>query len=444
MKDLTRGPVRGHVLELSAFIAMSTVFQTMYFLADLYFVGRLGKEAIAGVGAAGNLTMVVLALTQTLGVGATSLVAQSIGRRDRAHAEVVFNQALVLSSLVGLGFGVLAFTFRYAYSRALAADAATAEFGATYLTWFAPALALQFPLIAMGAALRGLGDMKVPTIIQISTVMLNIALAPVLILGWGTGRPVGVAGAGIASLVAIFVGGAAIAVYFQRASSPLRIRSADLPPQPAIWRRILKIGIPAGGEFALISIYIVFVYTITRHAGAAAQAGFGIGARLMQALFLPAVAIGFAAAPIAGQNFGARLGDRVRETFTVAATMSGTVMLVITLLCHLAPDALIGVFSNDPGVIAFGSEYLRIISWNFVAIGVIFVSSSIFQGMGHTLPAFASSALRLILFAIPAYFVSRQPGFQMRHVWYLAVMSVFLQLGVNLWLLHREFNRRLT
>ena len=75
---------------------------------------------------------------------------------------------------------------------------------------------------------------------------------------------------------------------------------------------------------------------------------------------------------------------------------------------------------------------------------MIFVSSSIFQGMGHTLPAFASSAFRLVLFAIPAYFVSQQPGFQMRHVWYIAVTSVFVQLGLNLWLLHREFNRRLS
>src|SRR5262245_11907054 len=168
MKDLTSGPVRRHLAELAGFIAMSTVFQTLYFLADLYFVGRLGKEAIAGVGAAGNLTMVVLALTQTLGVGATSLVAQSIGRRDLKQAEIVFNQALVLSTLVGLAFGLIAFVSRHAYSHALAADAATAGFGATYLTWFVPALALQFPLIAMGAALRGLGDLKVPTIIQIS------------------------------------------------------------------------------------------------------------------------------------------------------------------------------------------------------------------------------------------------------------------------------------
>ena len=103
MKDLTKGPVGAHVLQLATFIALTTTFQTLYFLADLYFVGRLGKEAIAGVGLAGNLMFLVLALTQSLGVGATSLIAQAIGRKDRERAELVFNQALVLSNLTGLG-----------------------------------------------------------------------------------------------------------------------------------------------------------------------------------------------------------------------------------------------------------------------------------------------------------------------------------------------------
>ena len=126
MKDLTKGPVRGHLLQLATFIALSTAFQTLYFLADLYFVGRLGKEAIAGVGLAGNLMFVVLALTQSLGVGATSLIAQALGRKEPRRAELVFNQALVLANLVGLAFGILAFMLRVAYSRWLAADDATA------------------------------------------------------------------------------------------------------------------------------------------------------------------------------------------------------------------------------------------------------------------------------------------------------------------------------
>jgi MATE family, multidrug efflux pump len=444
MNDLTKGPVSRHVLQLATFIALSTAFQTLYFLADLYFVGRLGKEAIAGVGLAGNLMFLVLALTQSLGVGATSLIAQAMGRKDHRHAELVFNQALVLSNLTGLVFGVACFVVRRAYCRWLAADAATADLGVQYLTWFVPALSLQFALVAMGAALRGIGDVKIPTAIQVATVILNIALAPTLMFGWITGRPLGVSGAAMASLVAIAFGCFAFAAYFRRAASPLRFRPGDWKPKPRLWGQMLRIGLPAGGEFALMSVYMVLVYSIIRPFGAAAQAGFGIGLRVVQALFLPVVAIAFAAAPVAGQNYGARLGNRVREAFYSAAVMSTAVMVILTALCHVAPAAMIRFFNRDPTLVAFGSEYLRIISWNFVASGIVFVSSSVFQGMGNTLPPLGSSLLRLLLFALPAYALSRQPGFEMRQAWYLSVASVTVQLMLNLWLLHREFERKLS
>jgi MATE family, multidrug efflux pump len=443
MKDLTQGRVGRHILELSTFIALSSVFQTLYFLADLYFVGRLGKEAIAGVGLGGNLMMVVLAFTQSLGVGATSLIAQALGRKDRRRAELLLNQAFVLSILAGLALGACFFALRGAYCRWLAADATTAELGRQYLDWFIPALFLQFPLVGLGAALRGMGDLRVPTLIQIGTVLLNIALAPTLMFGWLTGRPQGVAGTAMASLVAVAFGCVAIIGYVGRQGSPLRFHAADWRPQPGLWGAILRIGLPAGGEFALISVYMVLVYDIIRPFGAAAQAAFGIGARVMQALFLPAVAIAFATAPVVGQNFGARLGERVRRSFYAAAAMASAVMVVLTFLCHLAPDALVRFFNPDPTVVTLGSEYLRIISWNFLAAGVVFVSSSVFQGMGNTLPPLASSCLRLVVFAVPSYVISRQPGFQLRHLWYLAVGAVALQLAVNLWLLHREFDRRL-
>jgi len=443
MKDMTKGPVAGHVLQLAGFIALTMLFQTLYFLADLYFVGTLGKEAVAGVSLSGNLAFVVLALTQSLGVGATALVAQALGRKQRDHAELVFNQAFVLSTLTGLAFGLVAFTGRKAYCGWLAADAATAGLGVQYLTWFVPALVMQFPLVALGAALRGMGDMKIPTAIQVGTVLLNIVLAPTLIFGWLSGRPLGVQGAALASFVAIAVGCFAFVAYFRRALSPFRFRPSDWGPRPRLWGALLKIGLPAGGEFALLSFYMVLIYDISRRFGASAQAGFGIGLRVMQSLFLPVVAIAFAAAPVVGQNFGARLGARVREAFRAAAQMGAAVMLVLTLLCHIAPDAFVRFFSKDEAVVAFGAEYLRIVSWNFVASGLVFVSSSVFQGLGNTLPALASSALRLLLFALPAYMLSQRPGFEMRHVWYLSVASVTLQVLINLWLLERELRAKL-
>src|ERR1051326_4242208 len=140
MKDLTQGSVTKHLLHMSSFMAVSMVVQTLYLLADLFWVGKLGKEAIAAVGVAGNLMMIVLALTQMLGMGTTSLISHAAGRKDQAHAELVFNQSCTMSILVGLGIGLVAFASMNAYCTALSADGLTASLAKNYLVWFIPAL----------------------------------------------------------------------------------------------------------------------------------------------------------------------------------------------------------------------------------------------------------------------------------------------------------------
>jgi Na+-driven multidrug efflux pump len=207
---------------------------------------------------------------------------------------------------------------------------------------------------------------------------------------------------------------------------------------------MLKIGLPSGAEFALMAVYLAVVYTVIRPFGAPAQAGFGIGLRIMQSGFLPIVALGFAVAPVAGQNFGARRPDRVLQTFKVAAAMAVAGMATFALLAHIAPAALIGIFSDDPAVIAVGDEYLRISSWNFVASGMIFVTASMFQAMGNTMPSLITSFTRIVVVAIPAFALSRLPGFEMRWIWYLSVVAVALQMCLNLLVLQREFRVRLS
>src|SRR5438874_5242949 len=119
-------------------------------------------------------------------------------------------------------------------------------------------------------------------------------------------------------------------------------------PQTVIWVRMLRIGVPAGAEFILLFFYIVIVYAIIRNFGPAAQAGFGVGARVMQALFLPVVALSFAVGPVVGQNFGGGRGDRVRHSVYSAIGIASAMMLVLTLLAYFAPAALIRPFSSDP------------------------------------------------------------------------------------------------
>ena len=443
MEDLTKGPISGHLFKTASFMLVTMVFQTLYFLVDLYWVGRLGKEAVAAVGVAGNLTFIVLAISQMLGVGTTTLVAHAAGQRNKERALLVFNQSQLLSMLVGALFLVIAMTFRRAYAHGLSADASTAELAADYLLWFLPAMGLQFGLVAMSAALRGVGNFKPGMVVQTTTVIINIVLAPVLMFGWGTGRPMGVAGTALASLIAVAVGVGWLATYFVGRESYLMFLWRDMKPQFKLWGDLLKIGLPAGAEFGLMAVYLMIVYVVARPFGAAAQAGFGIGMRIVQALFMPVVALGFAVAPVAGQNFGARQGDRVKAVFKTASMMAGTAMFIAAIACNIAPQALIRIFSTDPEVIAVGDEYLRIISWNFVASGLVFVASSMFQAMGNTIPSLMASFSRLAIIAIPVLLLSRLPGFELRWIWYLSVTAILIQLTIILLLLRREFRLRL-
>jgi putative MATE family efflux protein len=443
MQDFTTGSITRHLLKTTSFMLVMMVFQTLYFLIDLYWVGRLGTAAVAGVAIAGNLSFIVLALGQVLGVGTTTLVAHAAGRRDRAESQHLFNQSLVLATATGALFLVLGLSLHTPYAAAMSADAATAKLAGEYLRWFIPAMALQFPLGAMGAALRGTGNFKPTMLVSTASVIANMILAPFLIFGWGTGRPFGVAGAAISSLVSIVLALGWLATYFIPKSAYLHFSVADWRPQLPQWRRMLAIGLPAGFEFAMMALYQFVVYTVARPFGAAAQAGFGIGMRVIQAGFMPVVALGFAVAPVAGQNFGARLARRVRATFRDAALLAGAVMALFALLSHIAPDTMVRAFSRDQAVVTVGAEYLRIISWNYVASGLIFVSSSMFQAMGNTIPSLLSSAVRMALVVIPALTLARLPSFQLHWVWYLSVGAVYVQLALSLWLLRREFTRRL-
>lgn len=443
MKDLTQGSITRLLLAMAIPIAAGMIFQTLYFLVDLYFVAHLGGTVIAGVSAAGTAPFVVLALTQVLGVGTVALVSQAVGRKDRSEANLVFNQSVLLSAICGLVTLICGYVLTAWFMRSLAADAAAASAGATYLYWYTPGLALQFALVAMGSALRGTGIVRPTVLVQMLTVVLNTILAPVLIAGWGTHVPLGVAGAGLASTLAIAAGVVFLWVYFVKLEHYVALSPALWRPHPRTLGRILNIGLPAGGEFFMMFLIMLVIYWAIRGFGPAAQAGAGVGFRVMQAFFLPVLAIAFAAAPLAGQNFGAGSGARVKRTFHVSVVLSCTFMLAVTLLCQWRPQTLIEAFTTDADVVAVGALYLRIVSWNFVANGVIFSCSSLFQAIGNTWPSLLSSVLRLATFVMPSIWLSLRHGFALQQLWYLSVFSVSLQAVTSFVLLQREFRRKL-
>jgi|SRR5216683_848744 len=443
MKDLTQGSIVSHIAVMAPQIFAGMILMMLCGLIDLYFVAGQGDAAIAGVGAAGNAGFLINAFTQILGVGTVSLISHAVGRKDQADANLVFNQSLGLSAAGTLFTLIAGCMLARSYLRSVAVDDAVIEAGTMYLLWFMPALALQFVVLVMASALRGTGIVRPTVIVQVITVVINILLAPVLIAGWGTGLALGVAGAGLASSIAVAIAVTMMWIYFHRYEHYVAINSALWRPQLAQWKRILSIGLPAGGEFAIIFVNMAVIYYALRHFGAAAQAGFGIGSRLLGVIHMPGISIALAAGAIAGQNFGAGNSERVRRTFKTVLLLVTAVMIGFTMIAQWQPEFLLGGFTEDAETIAVGALFLRMVSLNNVAQGVNFVCSSMFQGLGNTRPVLLSSGARLVTYALPLIWLSAMPGFRIEYAWYLSIATTTLQALLSLWLLRLEFRKRL-
>jgi len=442
MKDLTQGSITKHILQMALPIAIGMVVQTIYFLTDLYFVGQLGKAAIAGVNTAGNLVFFVFGLTQILAVGTVALISQAVGKKDREISNLIFNQSIGIAILFGFLILFIGYLFAGHYLAIISSDPETIQLGLTYLYWFMPNLALQFLLAAMGSALRGTGTVKPTVIVQMISVVINIILSPILIAGWLTGKPMGVAGAGLASSISIVIAVIMMWHYFHKLEKYVTVSYQQIKPNFKIWKNISSIGFPAGGEFLLMFFNTAVIYSVIQGFGSAAQAGYGLGSRVMQAIFVPALALAFALPAVVGQNFGAKLAARVKESFKMTAIMISILMGLLALLSYWNAELFLSPFTDDPKVLVIGASFLQLIAFNFIPSGLIFTCSGMLQGLGNTWPAFFSMAIRIFLFVTPAILISKQIFFDINHIWYLAIATALIQLIISYWLVNKEIKRK--
>ena len=220
---MTTGPIRGHVLRMMSFMLVGMLTQTLYALVDIWWVSHLGKEAIAAVAVASNLMFVVLAVSQTLGVGVVALVSQAFGAKNERQVQYLFNQAQAQSIAAALLFLLIGYAGKDYYATRLAGDAVTAGLASQFLAWFIPAQSLLFLMTGLGSALRGIGAMKPGLIAQVGSVLLNMVLAPFLIFGWLGAPALGVAGAALATFLATLAAVLGLVWYLGRASTYLRI-----------------------------------------------------------------------------------------------------------------------------------------------------------------------------------------------------------------------------
>lgn len=423
-------------------IAIGMVAQIAYQLIDLYFVSRLGVAATAGVNAAANVTFIVVAISQVLSVGSTALISHAVGRKDQTDANLLFNQSISLSLVCSTVVIAFVYLLIRPYLRLVAADPQTVEAGFTFVIWLLPGCALMLPMAVMTSSLRGLGLVKPAVSLYMLTIVVNAILAPVLIAGWGTRVPLGVMGAGLATTASVAVGVVVGGGCFHCFQRYITIDRRLMIPKFRQWRRILLVGLPVGADLVLYSCFITIVYYAIREFGSAAQAGFGVGSQVLQAILLPAVSIALAVGPIAGQNLGANNLDRVAQTFRNAVTFGIVAMVASAIVVQSRPMALLGMFGADSRAIGIAAAFLQLTSWSLVAQTLISTCTSMFQALGNTMPSLISTSIRVGVFSITVLWISRRATFHIEEVWYVWVASLALQAIVSLCLLRIEFKRQ--
>jgi putative MATE family efflux protein len=432
--DLTEGPILKTLIKLAVPVTISMVLFTVYLLVDLYFVGRLGPEAVAALSISSNAFFIHLGFSTIIGTGGMALIAQAFGRKDYTHAEQVFKQSLLMALVIGVTESVAGILIAPAYIKFFGGSGKALQWGIQYFQIFSISFLFMILLFVIGNCFRGLGDTRTPMIIMLQATILNIVLDPILIFG-RLGLPaLEVRGAAIASVVSQIYG---LGIY----GYLIFIRGTHISIKGK-WRfnfeiikQSLYIGVPSGMNHFLLAANLLITYRVISAYGTAALASIGIGFRILQSIYIPVIAVVSAMAAIVGQNFGARQFARITATLGRAWLISTAFMMGCTVICLLYAQALISIFSDNSEVIHFGVIYLRIFSIGFVMVGAIMVARSAFQGLGKTYPSLIGAAVDNALFAslvftLPLYF-----GWGIQSVWWLKLATAAVEMIiVALWL----------
>jgi MATE family, multidrug efflux pump len=434
--DLTEGPILKTLVRLAVPVTVSMVMFTVYLMVDLYFVGRLGPDAVAAVSISGNAFFIHLGFSTILGTGGMALIAQAFGRKEYDYAATVFKQCLLLALIVGVIEAAIGLMIAPAYIKYFGGSGKSLEWGIQYFQIFVISFLFMILLYTIGNCYRGMGNTKTPMIIMLQANLMNIALDPVLIFGLLGLPALGVRGAALASVISqvyalaiygylIFIKGSHINI-----KGKWRLRLS-------IIRQSLLIGIPSGLNHFLLAANLLITFRVISDYGTAALASIGIGFRILQAIYIPVIAVASAMAAIVGQNFGAEKYQRITGTFARAWFIAILFMVGCTVVCQAIPGYLIGVFSNDPAVLKFGTTYLRIFSLGFVMVGTIMVFNAVFQGLGKTYPSLIGAVVDNALFAglvftLPVYF-----SWGLQSIWWIKLTTTVIDtIVISLWLKH--------
>ncbi|MDQ7773321.1 MAG: MATE family efflux transporter [Elusimicrobiales bacterium] len=404
---------------------------------NIFWIGRMGTSAIAGVASAAFLTWAVYAAMNATNAGANSLIAQAFGAGRRDEARDIAVEAAWLGLGAGLLFMALLLPSIGGIFSLMGLQPETAAYARQYLTIFTLAMPLYYLCNLAGAVFNAYGDTRTNVIIMSSSVALNIILDPVLILGWGTGRPFGAAGAASASAVCTACA-LAVQVVFLR-------RREYLPPLSEVLRvpafrrslRILRIGVPAAAVNVVWSLIYPALTSIITRFGEAPLAGLSVCFRLEGFPYFLGIGFSTAMAALVGQAYGRGDMARVRQVVARGRFLITALLMPVALAFILIPELLVRPLTQDPEVIAHAARYLRVIGYFEVFLGWELMFEGVFTGLGHTRD-YMLIAVPLTVARWPAaWLLAVTLGLGTAGVWWAISVSTLLKGVWASWLFHR-------
>jgi putative MATE family efflux protein len=406
-QDYTAGSLNHAILLLAVPMVLEMVLESLFAVVDVFWVGRLGANAVATVGLTESMLSLVFAVGMGLSLSTTAMVARRIGEKDPEGAAVAGVQAITLGLIVSVAIGIPCFVFAPNLLRAMGASPEIVATGSGYTRICLGGSCAVLLLFLNNAIFRGAGDAAIAMRLLWVSNIINLILDPCLIFGWGPFPRLGVTGAALATFI-----GRSIGVLYQfyrllRGTERIRILSSQIRVQFGVLLRLMRVSLTGILQFAIAHTSWIGLVRIVSTFGAAALAGYTIAIRIVIFVILPSWGLSNAAATLVGQNLGAGHPERAEKAVWRTGLYNMAFLGIVGVFFIFFAEPVVRLFTHDPAVVPLGAACLRIVSYGNLGYAYFMVMMQAFNGAGDTITPTIVNFFGFWLFEIPlAYWLA--------------------------------------